>query len=276
MGDARRDRGLIALIIGFAIVATAVLGTLLLFGAQRGAQQRVTHTLKVQEQLSSVLSRLQDAETGQRGYLVTRDPVYLQPYFDGRRRIGAELAELRALVTDHPEQVVAADQLTKCIAARIERLTVGLNLARQDRFDRASEAVRAGVGKALMDRCRATIGAMKAEENRLLALRDEELRDRSAWLTAWLILSALIVFALAIYATRDARRRARAAVDAGDALLAANKQLTGAQVGGIIRRCAQPLPGADFSWYDDAGAGAIDPVCCVEQAVVMRVREDVT
>lgn len=59
-------------------------------------------------------------------------------------------------------------------------------------------------------------------------------------------------------------------------MLAANPQLTGAQVGGIIRRCAQPLPGADFSWYDDAGAGAIDPVGCVEQAVVMRVREDVT
>lgn len=226
MGDARRDRGLIALIIGFAIVAAAVIGTLLLFGAQRGAQQRVTHTLRVQEQLSSVLSRLQDAETGQRGYLVTRDAIYLQPYFDGRRRIGAELAELRGLVADHPEQVAAADRLRKCIAARIERLTVGLDLARQNRFDRASEAVRAGVGKALMDRCRATIAAMKAEENRLLAARDEELRGRSAWLTAWLILSALAVFALAVYATRDARRRARAAVDAGDALLAANKQLT--------------------------------------------------
>ena len=59
-------------------------------------------------------------------------------------------------------------------------------------------------------------------------------------------------------------------------MLAANPQLTGAQVGGIIRRCAQPLPGADFSWYDDAGAGAIDAERCVEQAVLMRVREDVT
>lgn len=226
MGDARRDRGLIALIIGFAIVAAAVVGTLLLFGAQRSAQQRVTHTLRVQEQLSLVLSRLQDAETGQRGYLVTRDAIYLQPYFDGRRRIGAELSALRGLVADHPEQAAAAEQLSKCVAARIERLTVGLDLARRDQFDRASEAVRAGVGKTLMDRCRATIAAMKAEENRLLASRDDELRDRSAWLTAWLILSALAVFALAIYATRDARRRARAAVDAGDALLMANKQLT--------------------------------------------------
>ena len=59
-------------------------------------------------------------------------------------------------------------------------------------------------------------------------------------------------------------------------MLAANPQLTAAQIGGIIRRCAQPLPGADFAWYDDAGAGAIDPARCVEQAVVMRMREDVT
>ena len=226
MGDARRDRGLIALIIGFAIVATAVVGTMLLFGAQRAAQQRVTYTFKVQDQLSSVLSRLQDAETGQRGYLVTRDAIYLQPYFDGRRRIGAELSALRALVAGHPEQAAAAAQLTECVTARIDRLTVGLDLARQNRFDRASEAVRAGVGKALMDRCRATIAAMKTEESRQLAMRDEELRDRSAGLSVWLILSALAVFALAVYATRDARRRSRAAVDAGDALLAANKQLT--------------------------------------------------
>ncbi|WP_423601690.1 CHASE3 domain-containing protein [Sphingomonas sp. MS122] len=226
MGDARRDRGLIALIIGFAIVATAVLGAALLFGAQRAAQERVIQTLKVQDQLSSVLSRLQDAETGQRGYLVTRDAIYLQPYFDGRRRIGAELSALRALVAGHPAQAAAAAELTKCATARIDRLTVGLDLARRNRFDRASEAVRAGIGKALMDRCRATLAAMKAEENRLLAARDEDLRNRSAWLTAWLILSALAVFALAVYATRDARRRARAALDAGDALLAANKQLT--------------------------------------------------
>jgi subtilisin family serine protease len=59
-------------------------------------------------------------------------------------------------------------------------------------------------------------------------------------------------------------------------MLAANPALTGAQIGGIIQRSAQPLPGGDFSWRDDAGSGTIDPSRCVEQALAMRSREDVT
>jgi subtilisin family serine protease len=59
-------------------------------------------------------------------------------------------------------------------------------------------------------------------------------------------------------------------------MLATNPDLTGAQLGGIIKRSAQPLPGADFSWRDDAGAGTISAERCVEQAKAMRARQDVT
>lgn len=213
MGDVRTDRGLVALIIGFAVVTTAILGTLLLFREQRAAQRWVTHTLQVQEQLSTVRSRLQDTETGQRGYLVTRDPIYLQPYFYGSRRLNDDLAALAQLVSDNPAQTRVAAQVAQCARARTERLTVGLELARANRFDRASEVVRAGIGKRLMDRCRALIGGMKAEEARLLTVRIDTMRNWSNWLTMWLVLSAIAVFALAWYATRDARRRARTALD---------------------------------------------------------------
>lgn len=59
-------------------------------------------------------------------------------------------------------------------------------------------------------------------------------------------------------------------------MLAANPRLTGAQVGGIIKRTAQPLPGHDFSWRDDAGSGQIDPERCVEEATAMLELTDVT
>jgi hypothetical protein len=59
-------------------------------------------------------------------------------------------------------------------------------------------------------------------------------------------------------------------------MLAVNKKLTAAQIGGILRRTADPLPGGDFSWRDDAGAGAIDPERCLEEAVTMDVRVDLT
>jgi subtilisin family serine protease len=57
-------------------------------------------------------------------------------------------------------------------------------------------------------------------------------------------------------------------------MLAANPELTGAQIGGIIKRSAQPLPGADFAWRDDAGAGEINAARCVEEAKLMRRREE--
>lgn len=59
-------------------------------------------------------------------------------------------------------------------------------------------------------------------------------------------------------------------------MLAANPRLTSAQVGGIIKRTAKPLPGHDFSWRDDAGSGQLDPERCVEEAATMSSLEDVT
>jgi hypothetical protein len=59
-------------------------------------------------------------------------------------------------------------------------------------------------------------------------------------------------------------------------MLAINPRLTGAQIGGIIKRTARPLPGSDFSWRDDAGAGAIDPERCLKEAGAMLTRKDVT
>jgi subtilisin family serine protease len=59
-------------------------------------------------------------------------------------------------------------------------------------------------------------------------------------------------------------------------MLGANPRLTGAQVGGIIRATAHPLPGHDYRWRDDAGSGLIDARECVVQAVAMNERRDVT
>jgi subtilisin family serine protease len=59
-------------------------------------------------------------------------------------------------------------------------------------------------------------------------------------------------------------------------MLATNRRLTGAQIGGIIKRTARPLPGTDFSWKDDAGAGAIDPERCLQEAEALLTRKDVT
>ncbi|MEA2270014.1 MAG: hypothetical protein QOC64_2624 [Solirubrobacteraceae bacterium] len=59
-------------------------------------------------------------------------------------------------------------------------------------------------------------------------------------------------------------------------MLATNPRLTGAQIVGILKRTARPLPGSDFSWHDDAGSGVIDPELCIAEADAMLERKDVT
>jgi subtilisin family serine protease len=57
-------------------------------------------------------------------------------------------------------------------------------------------------------------------------------------------------------------------------MLAVEPQLTAAQIVGIIRRTARPLPGADFAWRNDAGFGRIDPEACLEEAARVNQRRD--
>jgi subtilisin family serine protease len=59
-------------------------------------------------------------------------------------------------------------------------------------------------------------------------------------------------------------------------MLAAEPKLTAAQIAGIIQRTARPLPGADFSWRNDAGFGVIDPVRCLEEAAILANRRELS
>jgi len=221
----RRDAGIVALGVAFAVLAAAVLGTLLLFQSQQRAQGWVVHTLGVQERLSSVLAGLQDAETGERGYIITRNPRYLAPYESGTKRLLSDMAGLGDAIGDNPRQRARAERLAKVIRARLGRLSTGISLTQQGRSEEARELVRSGMGKRLMDECRTIIAEMKAEEAGLLVDRASASRRQSTLLTLWLLLSAVAVAALALYATRDARHRARVASEARDQLATANVKL---------------------------------------------------
>jgi signal transduction histidine kinase len=221
----RRDRGLIALAAAFAALAAAVLGTLVLFHSQQRAQARVVQTLEVDDQLSTVLAGLQDAETGQRGYLVTRDPAFLEPYYAGSKRLATDIGRLRELVADNPEQARRAAEFEKVALARVDRLSIGIDLMRAGEFERPAQLMRAGLGKRLMERSRTLIAEMKADEGALLAARIASAQRQATVLTIWLLLAAVAVAVIAFRVTREARRRARVADEARELLAIANANL---------------------------------------------------
>jgi CHASE3 domain sensor protein len=90
--------------------------------------------------LRKVQSLVSDAETGQRGYLITRDKLFLRPYNAAADELDGELSTLRKLISDNPNQQESRRELEDLVAKRLEQLrhvlalqeSKGMSAAAQD------------------------------------------------------------------------------------------------------------------------------------------------
>ena len=176
--------------------------------------QWVSHTHQVLGQLEEVVSALKDAETGQRGYLLTGERIYLEPYEQALPRIPGQLARLRALTMDNPPQTAHVLKLEQLAAERLAVLRQGI-----DRFQAESDKNRAlalsrqyllqGEGKRVMDLVRDEIYGMQQLERALLASREAASRTsaRTA-LASTLVGLALGLVLIAMVITLVARNQA--------------------------------------------------------------------
>jgi signal transduction histidine kinase len=216
-------RSAIALLVGFLLLIGAVVATILLTARQQEAFVRVRHTLEVENQVSLVLSRLQDAETGERGYLLARgNHEFLEPYRAAVAHSRGDLQRLAQLVDDSPSQTARVRELTRIALVREELLASAIA-----RFDRG-EALPPDHflrGKVLMDQLRGIVLAIKAEEDRLLAERTATADRYASFVVITLLVCAVLVVALGLFAFLDSRRKLAAALAARDALEAANRRL---------------------------------------------------
>ena len=136
-----------------------------------GSGRLVTHTHEVVESLQGVLSLLTDAETGQRGFIITGDEKYLDPYNVALNRIDEQVALVTQLTADNPAQQVHIPALKEQIAIKEQELADVINLRRTGGFEAAQARVATDRGKIAMDKLRAEMALMEQEEKRLLDLR---------------------------------------------------------------------------------------------------------
>jgi len=137
-------------------------------------QRLVTHTQKVLTELESTLSTLKDAETGQRGYLITGEQRYLQPYQAGVSQIYRQINSLKQLTADNPRQQQRVSAIESAIALKLTELAQTVKLRREQGFDAALQVVRSNRGKQIMDNIRTSIAEMENIENQLLQQRTKE------------------------------------------------------------------------------------------------------
>ena len=226
MPAVKPDHPLIALALGFILLAASVFSAVVLVDQQQRGYGRLDHTLRVENQLTTVLARLEDAETGPRGYLLTGRQDYLAPYDNAVARLNADFDTLDRMVADEPRQAAAARRLRAVADQRETSIRQVLELYRQGDRAGAIAIVRQGHGKVLMDQIRTIVIDMKAEEEGLLAKRSAATQKQASLVAAALTLSTLLTIALGVLAFRDGRRRLGEVVTSHAALEAANRELT--------------------------------------------------
>ncbi|HEY8335100.1 MAG TPA: CHASE3 domain-containing protein [Tardiphaga sp.] len=222
MRTPRSDRTSVLLWVGFAVLAAAVIGTIFLALSQQQAFKLLTHTLEVDNKLWTVLSRMQDAETGQRGFLLTGRNEFLAPYNDALAQFDADLAALEAAVADNPSHRKSVERLRTIAHERQELLRTVISDFRPGQSAEAPLMIR---GKELMDEIRSIVGTMRADEERLQQQRSAAVDLRTYWLMDGLIVSALAVALLGFLAIRNANARLAEVTAAHDALAHANVRL---------------------------------------------------
>nr|WP_299909162.1 CHASE3 domain-containing protein [Sphingomonas bacterium] len=213
------------LLIGFAIVIAMIVGAIWLTRVQEQASASVRHTLEVENRVRGVLSRLQDAETGQRGYLLTGRAEFLDPYDSALVHLDGDLSGLEQAIADNPRQRARVARLRHFADARLDLLRVSVVLYQNSAPNRI-DVDRLRRGKALMDVARSIVAAMVAEEQQLLTVRQAMASRAASRLTIGLLAAAIALSLLGAIVLLDARARLRRALDDADELARANQCLT--------------------------------------------------
>jgi CHASE3 domain sensor protein len=198
----------------------------------------VTHTHQVRTELADLLSQLKDAETGQRGFLLTGVDAYLEPYQSALAGIKGTLEDVRRLTADNPDQQRRLTTLSPLIDAKLVELKETIDLRRTQGIDAATKIVLSNVGKTYMDQIRAIVGDADREERALLKLRSEEARasaDTTMMIILWGGLAGtLAVVAIGWFITLSLSRQIGTAVgqvrsSSAELQAAANQQASGAK-----------------------------------------------
>jgi PAS domain S-box-containing protein len=182
------------------------------------ANERWTvHTHEVLEKIESFLSEMKDAETGQRGYLLTGKEQYLEPYGTAVQAVPVQFEELRKLTSDNPSQQSRIETLRSLIDAKLAELKETIELRRTRGAGQAIAVVSTDRGKQIMDRIRVVIQEMKAEELSLLDRRNQRRLATARFLMltmasgVGLLLIVLVAGSRAIDRSTTARALAEAA-----------------------------------------------------------------
>ncbi|MFC4350346.1 CHASE3 domain-containing protein [Fodinicurvata halophila] len=177
------SRLLIKLVLA-GLVALAVLGGLVLYAVEREFSQveesraEVAESNRVIFEIQRLFSTMQDAEVGQRGYIITGNPEFLEPYERAVSRINGNLLTVSGLVEDREQQMIHFNLLHSLVQDKLDYMEHTIVIRRDRGQEPATNVIRQKRGKQLMDSIRLVIQKMTTIENRRFQGLREQDRQR--------------------------------------------------------------------------------------------------
>ncbi len=156
----------------------------------------VARSHKLKETLADLFSTMKDAETGQRGFLLTGQDRYLEPYNSALGRFDRQLDDVRALTLDDAVQQRRLNLLQPLITAKLAELAKTISLRRQFGQQAALDVVLTDAGKNIMDDARRLVASMNTSVDEQLKLRDESTRGTANFAITAMAVGGVVVMVL--------------------------------------------------------------------------------
>jgi len=167
--------------VGRIVIAAAAIGAAVLVGnaavsvyhtaALRNESSAVLRSNELLLALDNVLSLVKDAESGQRGYVITGRAEYLAPYRDAVASIQAQMDALERLAREDPVQLRLMADVRRRVGAKLGELEMTIGLRDRKGFDLTRDVILLGAGRAEMEALRATAAEMAAHEGQRVVAR---------------------------------------------------------------------------------------------------------
>jgi methyl-accepting chemotaxis protein len=156
----------------------------------------VTHTHRVLEKLAQVGTTASDAETAGRGYLITGEETYLEPYQLAIGAVNRQLEDIKELTADNRNQQKRGATLRALIASKLAILKETIELRKSKGLTAAAQFMLNDRGRKLMDDIRQLISEMQDEEHELLSQRDQQAKAKASYTTSVIVFGGLLAVVL--------------------------------------------------------------------------------
>jgi signal transduction histidine kinase/ActR/RegA family two-component response regulator len=212
------NQGELQIRAGFVLLLLACALAIVATVSSERADSWVAHTLHVRETLVQLYSNVRDAETGQRGFLLTQDARYLEPYSRARSNIAATESLLSSLISDNAAQQALLGKLRPLVGRKLDELQQTIQLNTQGQRDMALEMVKTDRGLQWMQDIQALTRQMDQNESALLEQRLTAAHHTRVILLAAILFSVLLACLLAYRVRREGTARQQAIEEKNHAL----------------------------------------------------------